>query len=280
MRWWAVGIALAVGMGVVMSAQALPETAPAAALQPVANPCADGIADKPGTMQVCTMISGTVGMTYTLFTAPLQLVAITIIDAIGSEGHFTTTVGGMAFYHGLAPHLDWDIAMQAHNLPPGVRLLGGLFIHDVRPGKAVTFRFVCDIPPCDQPASTNTPTVTWIPPQFRTATPTPLVTATLTVAATPSTLPTDTLTPTGIPPTEEGPTTTPAVLPSDTPSATASPEPSAIPSLTASPAPSDTASPVPTATWTALPTASATELPTAASPAGMVYLPFASKRRR
>jgi hypothetical protein len=263
----------------VVSAQVLPASLPAVPLQPVGNPCADGIADKPGTMQVCTMITGSVGMTYTLFTAPLQLAALTIIDAIGSEGHFTTTVGGMAFYHGLSPNLDWDIAMQASNYPPGVRLLGGLFINDVRVGKAVTFRFVCDIPPCDQPAPTNTPTVTWIPPQFRTPTATRTLSATLTVAATPSALPTDTPTSTLFPPTEEGPTTTPVALPSDTPPATASPEPSAVPSLTAAPAPSDTATPIPTGTLTALPTTGATVLPPPSS-AGMVYLPYAYKRRR
>lgn len=284
MRWWAVVIALVVGGSVVVSAQALPETAPLAPRQVVGNPCADGVADKPGTMQVCTMITGTLGTTYTLYTAPLQLAALTLIDGIGSEGHFTTTVGGVAFYHGLSPILDWDIAMQAGNFPPGVRLQGGLFIDNVRVGKAVTFRFVCDVPPCDQPAATNTPTVTWIPPQFRTPSATPTLSATLTVAATPSALPTDTPTATADPPTEVGPTTTPAALPSDTPAPTPSStpptEPSSLPPPTPTRLPTETVVPLPTATWTAVPTARATDTATAESPNGLVYLPYAYKRRR
>jgi hypothetical protein len=318
-RSWQGAVTLAgAGLGLaIWLAAALPPTAPAAAgpADPGPDPCADGITDLPGTIQVCTTITGSVGATVTLYTTRLTIAASTYgIPGIGGETIITHTVGGQAFYHGMAPHLDWTVSILEDVLPPGVRLDGAPTRQRVRVGAAVTFQFVCDAPPCDLPVPSATPfvrptregTITPEPSETPldppTETPEPSPTPDPAASPTPLDTPVDpgtaTASPTPIDTPGEPPTASPTAL--VTPEATASGSPTPIdtptePPASASPSPGPTGStPAPSAT---LDPAAATATAAAAGPSPTpgpepsatsgpparpwrVYLPIGERRRR
>ncbi len=289
MRLPAVALACVLCGGAVLSVHALPATERSrrSPLDTGANPCADGVADISATIQVCTMITGSVGLTYTLLTTPLALAASTTgIPGIGPETIFTTTVGGVAFYHGMAEHLPWTISVLQQVLPPGVLLMGQPIRPNVHVGDAVTIQFVCLEPPCDRPAPTSTP--------FLTLTPRATATATPTVSPTDAPPPTATLSPTPTPSSTVDPTPTPSVSPTMSPTDTTAPptatrSPTAVvspsPSATSPPTATDLASATATPTASVAPTAQATITSPPSPTAGdgdpvRLYLPYGAKARR
>jgi hypothetical protein len=278
MRTRSTVIALALVLVAIVALRLVPASAQSV------SPCADGIADISGTLQVCTMIRE--NSVNRVLTEPLQAVAWIQDPFTGPTAHVSDTVGGVAYIFDLQPTRPWFVSIQTWNLPPGMQLESELVLIDKYAGDAVTFQFVCVDPPCNRPAPTRTPSPTAGLPPTRTPSVTPTVT--LTAEATPSATttasptPTTTVSPPAAPSPSGTPTVTPTVTPTAeptlTPSPTDLPPPSATrePTVAPSPTVTPTVAPSPTSTPTVAPTAlaSSTSSPTPAEGAD-VYLPAA-----
>lgn len=224
-----------------------------------ANPCEDEISDITGTIQACTMITDSLGISSTVLTTSLQIVAGIQDPETGPTTHYSNTVDGQAFWYGLHTTRPWFIAVQVGDFPlKNVRLVGPFQIFGVYVGEAVTFHFECFAEPCDELAPTPTPRPTWVTPT-RTFTPLPTEpgTATLEHTETPTPTPTDTSgeTPTPDPsepvePTADPPTQTPDLPPTEVPvpPPTETPEPPTAepPPLTEIPPATEIPTPLPT----------------------------------
>ncbi|MFN2114144.1 MAG: hypothetical protein ACK2T6_00390, partial [Anaerolineae bacterium] len=176
-------IALAFASAIaVLAAAGLLGHVPAAA--DVVSPCADGVADISGTLQVCTMIRE--NEVNRVLTEPLQAVAFIQDPFTGPTAHVSDTVGGTAFIFDLNANRPWSASIQTWNLPPGMELESDLVIPDVWVGDAVTFEFVCTSPPCNRPAPTRTPSPTAGLPPTREPSTTPTATLTAEPTVTPT----------------------------------------------------------------------------------------------
>lgn len=208
-----------------------------------ANPCEDGVSDITGTIQACTMITDSLGISSTLLTTTLEIAAGIQDAETGPTTHYSHTVGGQAFWYGLHPGRPWFVAVQVEDFPlKKVRRVGPLQIFGVYVGQAVTFHFECVEEPCDELAPTPTPRPTWVTPT-RSATPTP------TETGTPTLVPEETAEPTSVPPptsdpAEPTPGSTPGE-PTPEPTGTEPSGPTSEPGETPSPTPVDEPGPTP-----------------------------------
>ncbi len=255
------------------SARAAGSHSPAAAVSSSglsANPCEDEVSDITGTIHACTMITDSFGISSTVLTTSLQIVAGIQDAETGPTTHYSNTVDGQAFWYGLHTTRPWFIAVQVGDFPlKNVRLVSPLQIFGIYVGEAVTFHFECIAEPCYELAPTPTSRPTWVTPT-RSATPTPTITGTPTISGTP----TLELTATPPPPTStETPGETPSPIPGEP---TADP-----PSETPDPPPTDTLEPPTAEPPTATDIPPATEIPTPTPTEQIlrpIYFPVVSRR--
>lgn len=234
-----------------------------------ADPCDDGISDITGTIQACTMITDSLGISSTVLTTSLQIVAGIQDAETGPTTHYSHTVDGQAFWYGLHTTRPWFVAVQVGDFPlTNVRHVGPFQIFDVYVGDAVTFHFECIAEPCYELAMTPTPRPTWLTPT-RSATPTPTITGTPTITATSTITGTPTLTP--------DPTVDPfeTPVPSETAEATPPPPTDTPIPPTNTPDPPTEEPPTPTL----MPSATAVPTPTSPTPTlHPIYMPVVTRR--